>query len=800
PGTDHAGIATQNVVERDLAREGLTREDLGRERFLERVWRWKEQYGNIIAEQLKSMGCACDWDRFVFTLDPHYYDAVMEAFIRLHNKGYIYRGTYMVNWCPRCRTGISDLEVDHRETDSTLFYLRYPGQDGGAGIVVATQRPETILADVAVAVHPDDERYRHLIGQAVTLPLVGRRLPIIADRRVQREFGTGAVKVTPGHDPLDYEIGRDHGLETLVALDEHGRMNDLAGRYEGMDRFACRAAIAEDLAQGGFVVRTEPYRTSIGHCDRCGTVLEPYISEQWFCRMKELAAPAIRAVEEGRVRFFPERWQRIFLDWMAEIRDWCISRQLWWGHRIPVWYCPCGEIVASKTSPAACPACGATGLRQDGDVLDTWFSSALWPIATLGWPEETADLAYFYPTAVLATARDIIFLWVARMIMFGLEFRGDVPFRDVYINPTVLNIEGRRMSKSLGTGIDPLAQIARHGADALRFSLLLRCSQAQQDLRFSEKMVEDTRNFSNKIWNAARFVRMNLAGFRPDPTGGWHGHLDLADRWIRSRYARTVRDVTALLDAYEFDKACRALYDFVWSEFCDWYLELAKPALSGPRRAAVQQTLWGVLSGTMALLHPVMPFITEEVWQSLPRDHETPSLMVAQWPGFDPSLVDEEAEEAMGLLMDLVRAGRGIRADMHVPPGRRVDLVLVAPASRHSRLDQIRPAIAHLVRAGRVELRGSDGEKPSQAAAALVGDVEVHIPLAGVIDLGREMARLEAELARVETDLQRVRAKLNDREFVSRAPSEVIEREREREAALERRKQTVYRRKRELTA
>jgi len=797
PGTDHAGIATQNVVERELAKEGLTREMLGREKFLERVWQWKARYGDVIYTQLKRLGCSCDWDRATFTLDPDYYDAVLEAFIRLYQKGYIYRGKYMVNWCPRCLTSISDLEVEFGEVDSTLYYVRYPGADGGEGIVIATQRPETIPADVAVAVHPEDDRYSHLVGTSVIVPVGGRRVPVIADRRVDREFGSGALKITPGHDPLDYEIGQDHGLEILVTLDERGRLNEVAGRYAGMDRFQAREAIAKDLKAEGFIIREEPYRTSVGHCDRCHTVIEPYLSEQWFCRMKELAAPAIRVVQEGRVRFIPERWAKVYLDWMEKIRDWCISRQLWWGHRIPVWYCSCGETVVSKTEPETCPKCGGRDLRQEEDVLDTWFSSALWPFATLGWPKETPDLRYFYPTNVLITGRDIIFLWVARMIMMGLEFIGDVPFSHVYINPTVLNLEGKRMSKSLGTGLDPLDYIEIYGTDALRFALVLRCSQAQQDLRFGEKMIEDTRNFANKIWNAARFVHMNLDGFDPSAVDPGRLSLSLADRWILSRYARTVDAVTTALEEYEFNEAARALYDFIWGEYCDWYVEMAKADLPGERRPTVQYVLWYVLSNTMKLLHPIMPFLTEEVWQNLP--HEGESIMVSPWPQREPWHIDEQVEADMILLMDLIREVRSIRADTHVPPPTQVEVIVHTPNALRPVVAEGERYIALLTRASRVIVEPPESEKPPKAASAVVGPLEVYVPLGDVVDLEAVVRRIREDLGEVERDLVAVEAKLANPDFLEKAPAEVVEKERARQAELRTRRSALQSRLRSLS-
>ncbi len=791
PGTDHAGIATQNVVERELAREGLRREDLGRKGFEERVWRWVEKYGQIIYTQLQRLGVSCDWDRKIFTLDPDYYDAVLEAFLRLYARGKIYRSRdYMVNWCPRCATAISDLEVVHEELDSFLWYVRYPGADGSEGVVIATQRPETILADVAVAVHPEDPRYRSLVGRRVIVPVVNRPVPVIADRRVDPEFGTGAVKITPGHDPLDYEIGKDHGLPVLVVVGEDGRMTEQAGRFVGLDRFQAREEVAEFLREAGLVVRREPYRTRVGRCDRCHTVIEPALSEQWFCDVREMAARAAEAIRAGRVRFFPERWARVAVDWLDNIRPWCISRQLWWGHRIPAWWCEtCGHHTASKTRPEGpCPACRGDSWRQDPDVLDTWFSSALWPFATLGWPRETEDLRYFYPTSVLITDRGIIFLWVCRMIMFGLEFLGEVPFHHVYINPTVMDLQGRRMSKSLGTGVDPLQAIERYGADALRFGLVVRCSQAQQDLRFDEKMVADTRNFANKIWNAARYVARSLDGWDPrttDPSGLRYGVPDL---WITSRLHRAVEAVTTAYEQYEFDRAARTLYQFLWSEFCDWYLEMSKVLLQDPQaQEATRYTLWRTLETSLRLLHPIMPFVTEAAWQALP--HEGDSLMVAAWPAFDPGRIRPEVEEEMELVQEVVREIRSLRADLRTPPGERVAALVVA-GGRGPAL-QAHKALVEALGRGRVTFI-AESERPRPAAGGVVGSVEVWVPL------GRAQAetlaqRARAELEEVEGELQRVRARLTNPDFLQRAPAEVVEAEQNRLAEAEARREKLVR-------
>ncbi len=783
PGTDHASIATHVVMERELAKEGKTRFEMGRERFLEFAWQWKEKYGGLIYSQIRRMGSGCDWDRVTFTMDPAYYDAVIECFLRLYAKGYIYYGKRMINWCPHDLTSVSELEVDHQPVESFLWHVRYRGADGDPDVIIATQRPETILADVAVAVHPEDDRYRALVGRQVIVPIVNRRVPVIADRRVDPAFGTGALKITPGHDLLDNEIGAEHGLPIIVILDEGGRMTSETGPYAGIDRFDAREAVARDLEAQGLIERREPYTTNVGRCDRCQTILEPYITDQWFCRMAELARPAIDVVRAGKVRFHPERWTKVYLDWMARIHDWNFSRRLWWGHRIPVYHCANGHLVAGRQAPARCPECGGTELRQEEQIFDTWFSSAAWPFATLGWPAQTPDLAYFYPTSVLATAVDIIFLWVARMIMFGLEFVGDIPFTDVYINPTVLNIEGRRMSKSLGTGLDPLDYVEKgYGADALRFALALRCSQGQQDLRFSEKMLDDVRNFNNKIWNAARFVRMHLEGFNPAASGAPTA-LSLIDRWIRSRHARLIGTVTATLESYDFDKAARALHDFIWSEYCDWYLELAKvdlykPALEPERRRAIQHSLWTVLEGTLRLLHPIMPHITEEIWQALP--HQGASIVVAPWPDADAAAIDDAAEAQMATLMAVVRAVRSMRADLDLPAGAPIAPTLQADGAARTLLESHNEYLLTLTRSSKITVTGG-GPQPSGTLGTVADGVGVALAMAEA-ERARARKRLEGELRAVRSAIERTSQKLGDTSFVARAPDEVVVEERRRDA------------------
>ncbi|HLY22627.1 MAG TPA: valine--tRNA ligase [bacterium] len=792
PGMDHAGIAVHVVMDRRLAKEGLTRFSLGRERFLEETWKWREEIGQAILGQMRRLLLSCDWKRTIFTMDPGYSRAVAECFIRLYNKGFIYKGKRMINWCPKDQTSISDLEVEYVEEQSTLYYVRYPGAGGDDGVVIATQRPETILADVAVAVHPGDERYKKLVGTQVVVPIVNRPVPVIADRRVERGFGTGAVKITPGHDLLDYEIGVDHKLPVLIAFDPHGRMTMGGPRYEGLDRMEARQAAVDDLRSAGLLVREEPYTTNIGRCDRCKTTIEPYISDQWFCRMKALAAPAIGAVRDGRVRFHPGRWTKFFLDWMDQIRDWNISRQLWWGHQIPMWHCECGEMIAGIERPKSCPKCGGTELTRDPDVLDTWFSSALWPMATLGWPDETADLEYFYPTNTLATARDIIFLWVARMIMFGLELRHEIPFTDVYINPTVLNIEGRRMSKSLGTGMDPLLLIDRYGADSLRFALLNRCT-GEQDLRFSEKMVEDTRNFANKIWNAARLARLHLEG-HDVPAGRPRGARTLPNRWILDRFARAASDVTAALEAYEFHTACHRLYEFIWSEFCDWYLEMAKVDLERAAEQPAAETrhvLGWVLGQTMALLHPVMPAITEEIWQALPHEGET--VMRAPWPEPPDAWRDAAAETAMAEVMEIAGAVRGIRAELGLAT-QPVDASLHVADGDRERVDRLRPYLAHLVRLDpdRLPVRGLDEHGAFGISSPYGrGRIEIHVEAPELRAKARE--RFEKQLTLLERDLAGVTRRLEDPAFVQKAPAEVVAADRARAQGLVERRGTLRR-------
>ena len=794
PGTDHAGIATQTVVENELAREGLTRFDLGREKLVERVWQWKEKYGGIINHQLRRLGASLDWTRERFTLDPGLSRAVREAFVRLYDRGLIYRGSRIINWCPRCNTALSDLEVDHRESESKLYYVRYQLVRTGEGlvepdhVVVATTRPETMLGDTGVAVNPKDERYAGLVGRLAILPVIGRAIPVVADAAVDPAFGTGAVKVTPGHDPTDYEIGRRHQLPAINVMNENGTMSAEAGPYAGLDRHEARRRLVAELERQGLLVRIEDYTHSIGHCDRCGTVVEPMISEQWFVRIQPLAEPAIDAVRRGEIRFVPERFARVYFNWMENIRDWCISRQLWWGHQIPVWYCEgCGQAVAAVEKPIACPSCHNPKLRQDPDVLDTWFSSALWPFSTLGWPDDTPDLRYFYPTDVMETGYDILFFWVARMIMMGLECTGQVPFRDVYLHGLLRDEKGEKMSKSKGNVANPLDVIKKYGADALRFTILTGSSPGN-DMKLSEDKLEGSRNFVNKLWNAARFV---VTTARDDALAAvslpeQDARYELPDRWILSRLSDVVAQVTWLFDDYQFSEAGRVLHEFVWSEFCDWYIEIAKIRLRGPAsrdaRLTALHVLYRVLDDTLRLLHPYTPFVTEAIWQNLPARQS--ALIVVPWP--EPGPRDAAAESEMEIITGIIRAIRNARAEFRVEPARRLEAVVVA-GNRTRLLAEQRQLVAALARAEPLRITPTLAERPKQALHLVVQDVEVYLPLAGMLDLAAEKARVEEETRGVLEQVARLRARLSEDGFVRKAPPAVVEKERSRLAGFEER-------------
>jgi valyl-tRNA synthetase len=811
PGEDHAGIATQTVVEKGLAAEGLTRHSLGREKFLERVWEWARLHRQVIPHQLRRMGCSCDWSRERFTLDEGCYRAVREAFVRLYEKKLIYRGRYITNWCPRCLTALSDLEVEHSEEEGKLYHVRYPFARGKGAITIATTRPETIFADTAIAVHPGDKRFRDKIGRHVVIPVLGKRIPIIEDEAVDPSFGTGALKITPAHDPNDFEIGLRHELPAIPVIDENGIMDfeelltdqaSFGGRdkmvqarrecrpFQGLDREECRRKFVQVLKDGGFLVKEEDYLHAVGTCYRCRTAIEPSLSPQWFVRMKELAGPAIEAVRDGRVRFVPEKYNAIYLKWMENIRDWCISRQLWWGHRIPVWTCDrCSSQVALREDPppgTLCDKCGGE-LQQDPDVLDTWFSSGLWPFSTLGWPDATPDLEFFYPTSVLVTARDIIFLWVARMIMMGLEFMGDIPFKDVCIHATILAADGRRMSKSLGTGVDPLELFDRYGSDATRFGLIYMTAQGQ-DIRYTEERIQMSRNFANKIWNACRFCLKNMETME-SPSDGLDGskNLNLADRWILSRLNSLISLVRKSFDSYEFADAARALYEFFWGDFCDWYIELVKPVFQNHSRihdkARVQAILLHVLENFLKLLHPMMPFITEELWRYLPG--ERGELIRAPWPRVDEKLVDPSSESRMNRLIEVIRGIRNIRSELGIPPQKTCEVLIEAGSElSFNTLNEGKSWIEDLSKAAPLSIHRILEERPSQAISFRTEDVELFIPLKGVVDVEQEIQRLEKEIAANARLLAGIQNKLQNRDFVSKAPPEVVEKERNRVAEL----------------
>ncbi|MCG1024906.1 valine--tRNA ligase [Dehalobacter sp.] len=786
PGTDHAGIATQAKVEEQLAKEGTNRHELGREKFLERVWAWKEQYGGTITRQLRKLGASCDWSRERFTMDEGCSKAVREVFVNLYNKGLIYRGNYIVNWCSKCHTTISDIEVEHNEREGNLWHIRYPAADGGEGVVVATTRPETMLGDVAVAVHPEDERYRHLAGKNVILPLVKREIPVITDEYVEKEFGTGAVKITPAHDPNDFEMGLRHNLEQINIMNSDATINENGGKYQGLDRYEARRRIVKDLEELGLLVKIEPHTHAVGECYRCSTVVEPRVSRQWFVKMQPLAEPAIKVVQDGDLQFVPDRFARIYTGWLENIRDWCISRQLWWGHRIPVWYCQdCGAEVCVKEDPTACPKCGSHHLQQDPDVLDTWFSSALWPFSTMGWPENTAELKQFYPTSVLVTGRDIIFFWVARMIFMGLEFREDVPFHKVMIHGLILDPQGRKMSKSLGNGVDPIEVINQYGADTLRF-MLITGNTPGNDLRFHFEKLESTRNFLNKIWNASRFVLMNLEDYQSEakeqPAGPYAAELTLADKWILSRYEDTVQNVTAALERFDLGEAGRLLYEFIWNEYCDWYIELTKKRLymkeNQSERQTAQRILFEVLEGTMRLIHPFMPFLTEEIWQHLPIKGKT--IMLSSWPQVE-GYRNEQVEKDMNVLMDIIRAVRNIRAEMGVAPGRRADILLVAPEKDMLSVLQSGLAdIRQLAVAENITILQQMENKPPQSASTVLTGVTVYIPLKGLLDLDKEVAKVRKEIENMIKEQKRLEDKLGNPGFTSKAPEVVVQKEKEK--------------------
>jgi len=798
PGMDHAGIATQSRVEAKLREEGISRHDLGREKFLERVWEWKEHYAGVIREQWKKMGLSLDYSRERFTMDEGLSRAVREVFVRLYEKGLIYRGKYIINWDPEARTALSDIEVIHKEVQGKLYHLRYPLKDGSGYIQIATTRPETMLADTAVAVHPEDDRYKHLVGKTVILPIIGREIPIVADEYVDPEFGSGALKVTPAHDPNDFEIGMRHNLPQVLVMDEEGKMNENAGPYKGLDRFECRKRIVKDLEEAGVLVKVEDHVHSVGHSERSGAVVEPILSTQWFVRMKPLAERAIAHTKSGEgVRFVPERFEKIYLHWIENVRDWCISRQLWWGHRIPAWHCgDCGEITVSRETPERCSHCGSTSLEQDPDVLDTWFSSALWPFSTMGWPEETEDLRRYYPTDVLVTGYDIIYFWVARMIFTALEFTGKKPFKEVLITGIVRDADGRKMSKSLGNGVDPLEVIEKYGTDAMRFMLSTGCTPGN-DQRFRWERVESARNFANKIWNASRFALMHLAEAREEDLA-LSGPFSVSDRWILHRLNETIAEVTRHLNRYDFGEAGRVLYHFIWDEFCDWYIEFSKLSLYGEDEESKRVTravLCHVLDRSLRLLHPFMPFITEEIWQKLPGTG--PSISVAEWPVSDESLQAPDAVKEMRILIDVIRSVRNIRSEMEIPPKRKITLLIRTEPEVHAAIRDNESAICRLCGAEKVTA-GPDVTRPDKAMTAVVSGAEVFLPLEGMIDIEETIARLEKELKKLDYEVERVEKKLSNPGFVQKAPAHIVEGERRKGEEYREKREKVLARLREL--
>ncbi len=787
PGTDHAGIATQTVVEKYLLKTtGKTREEIGREEFLKYVWEWKDKNGNTIIEQLKKIGASCDWSRTRFTMDKGLSNAVKEVFVRLYEKGLIYKGNYIVNWCPRCTTALADDEVEYREHNDKLYYLKYPLKDSNEYLVVATTRPETMLGDTAVAVNPEDDRFKNLIGKKVILPIVNREIPIIADKVVDMEFGTGAVKVTPSHDPNDFDMGKRHNLEFIKVMDEKGKMNDnVPEKYRGMDRYECRKVIMEDLEREGFVEKIEDYSHSVGHCYRCDSVIEPYQSEQWFVKMKPLAQKAIEVVESGKIKFYPERWKKVYLNWMYNIRDWCISRQIWWGHRIPVWYCQdCGEITVDRDTPAKCSKCGSTNLKQEEDVLDTWFSSWLWPFSTLGWPEETEDLKYFYPTDVLVTDPGIIFFWVARMIMAGLEFMNDIPFKDVHIHGVVLDDKGRKMSKSLGNGIDPLEVVEKFGADALRYTIVA-ITPSGQNLLLSMEKFNIGKHFANKIFNASRYVLSNYNNEEIDENME-NLNLSFADKWILSKLQNIIKKIDIAISKYRFQEIATSIYEFFWHQFCDWYLEISKVGLYRSDINTKKKTLsvlFYVLRESLKLLHPIMPFITEEIYQQLPiKDSE--SIMISKWPESNKQLIDETIEANMEILKRLITGVRNIKTIMNIKPEQKIEVIFnIREDEKINIINHNIEEIKFLANISNIKVE-KNIERPEHSATFVSDNIEVFIPLKGLIDFETEKRRIKKKIENLERELEKVNKKLNNENFLQKAKEEAIKKVKDKEKIL----------------
>ncbi len=782
PGTDHAGIATQNVVERNLAEKGIDRHQLGREKFIAAVWEWRRKYGDAIINQLKRLGASCDWQRERFTMDDGLSKSVRKVFVELYEAGLIYRGNYIINWCPRCQTALADLEVEHEEQNGHIYHIRYPVTEEGDGPVVATTRPETMLGDTAVAVHPEDERFKNLHGKSVRLPLAGRTIPIITDSYVDMKFGTGALKITPAHDPNDFQIGRIHDLPSVRVIGEDGLMSEAAGeKYRGKDRFECRKAVVADLKEQGLLVKIEDYRHSIGHCYRCQTLVEPNLSKQWFVKTRPLAEKAVAAVKNSQTRIIPEKWKNDYFKWMENIRDWCISRQIWWGHPIPAWKClDCDELVVALEAPGKCPACQSDNLEQDEDVLDTWFSSALWPFSTMGWPENTRLLNTFYPTSVLVTGFDILFFWVARMMMMGCYFMEKEPFRDVYVHALVRDEDGKKMSKSSGNVIDPQVIIDEYGTDALRFTLAAFAAQGR-DIKLSEKRIEGYRNFINKLWNAARLTLMHV---REKPSLNEPMDQGLADQWMLSRLKTVARTVAEAVDGYHFNTAANEIYQFVWHEFCDWYLEAAKPALYGKwgedRQRAALFVSWRVLHDTLILLHPIIPFVTEEIWHLLPGTQD--SVMRATYPLDDPEfskiVYNAAAEADMLMVMDIITGIRNIRGEMNIAPSTRLDILVQTDNPHYQEIVAANQELIAVLARVNAPAVAPAGEKPEKTATAIVDELVVSVFLAGVIDFAKESRRLEKEINKLEKEIQVLSKKLENENFISKAPGEVIEKTR----------------------
>ncbi len=788
PGTDHAGIATQNVVEKQLASEGCDRHELGREKFVERVWQWREESGGQIINQLKCLGASCDWERERFTMDAGLSKAVREVFVRLHEDGLVYRANRLINWCPRCHTALSDLEVEHEDKKGHLWHLRYPVVGTDRVLVVATTRPETMLGDTAVAVHPEDERYTDLIGKMIKLPLTGREIPIIADDYVDREFGSGAVKITPAHDFNDFDMGKRHDLEVINVLDDSGNINENGGDYQGLDRYAARKKIIEDLQTHGLLEQIDDYANAVGECYRCRTIIEPYMSKQWYVAVGPLAEKAIEAVKLGKTKILPAQWEKTYFEWMNNIQDWCVSRQIWWGHRIPAWFCDeCGEITVSREDAEKCSHCGSTSLHQETDVLDTWFSSALWPFSTMGWPDKTAALEKFYPTSCLVTGFDILFFWVARMMMMGLKFMDEVPFKEVYIHALVRDAQGQKMSKSKGNVIDPLTVVDEYGADAFRFTLAAFAAMGR-DIKLSTERIGGYRNFVNKLWNASRFALMNLEGFDPASATPTDFKLSLADQWILDRFNKAAAEVGTCLQGYKFNDAAGTLYSFTWHEFCDWYVELAKDDLYGDDAQAkqrVQSVLYRVLEGLLRLLHPFIPFVTEEIWQALPGKRPVATIMQAEYPVWRDFKIDAAAVARMDLVMEVVRAIRNVRGELDVAPGRKIAVILDCRDSESAAtLEAGKGYIRSLARVEDLTI-GVGVERPGQSATQVAGDVEVLVPLTGLIDLTEEKERLKKEIAKVQKDLDFFTKKLANEKFVANAPAKVLEKDRAKLSAAQ---------------